>query len=76
MNEDSIKSKEDVIKGFVTKVLDIVLEDPSIFDVLTLNCISCRYFNKETDVCGVYKQRPPARIIVRGCDQHSEVMPF
>lgn len=31
------------------------------------SCLSCVHFNEPTEICGVYNQRPPARVIANGC---------
>ena len=42
------------------------------------SCINCHYFAEhQGEICTMYNhQRPPARIIARGCDQHSKEVPF
>lgn len=38
-------------------------------------CLNCHYWNKEQDLCGKFNQRPPAKIIVSGCEEHTDI-PF
>lgn len=42
------------------------------------NCLNCRHFNEKTELCYIYKQRPPARVIAFGCPTHkdNEEIPF
>lgn len=46
-------------------------------------CLNCQHWNREDsktkppDTCGKFgDQRPPARIIVTGCPEHSDNIPF
>lgn len=38
-------------------------------------CLNCHYWNKEQDICGKFNQRPPAKIIISGCEEHTDI-PF
>lgn len=35
---------------------------------LTKSCIFCKNFNRDNETCGLNGQRPPANIIVFGCE--------
>lgn len=41
------------------------------------SCLNCVYFRSD-DSCGLYGQKPPARIIVYSCEKYEdiEVIPF
>lgn len=39
-------------------------------------CINCDDFVKETEECKMHKARPPAYIIVSGCENHTMAIPF
>lgn len=39
-------------------------------------CITCTNWRHETELCGLYKQRPPARIIASGCESYNDEIPF
>lgn len=41
------------------------------------SCINCIYF-KENETCDLAKQRPPAKVIIFGCNSYSDVneIPF
>jgi hypothetical protein len=39
------------------------------------NCTTCFYWQDTSETCGLYKQRPPAKIIVNGCESYDEI-PF
>lgn len=38
----------------------------------TPSCISCVHFDEQPELCRVYKQRPPARIIAYGCADYTD----
>ena len=42
------------------------------------NCLNCLNFRVETEICGLCNMRPPAKIIVYGCDlyEDKEDIPF
>lgn len=42
------------------------------------SCISCIHFDEQTEQCKLYKQRPPARVIVNACQEycHEKDIPF
>lgn len=61
------KARED----FATKLAN-GLDDAGLFR----NCLNCANFHYETEICAMYKQRPPARIIVTGCPDHTDLIPF
>lgn len=39
------------------------------------SCITCFHFNEETEVCALAVQRPPAKVLVVGC-QNWDGAPF
>lgn len=44
-------------------------------------CLNCEHWIEGTphniqQICGKYKVRPPTKIIVCGCDDHSDNIPF
>lgn len=42
------------------------------------SCLTCINFDEPSEVCKLYKQRPPARIIVNGCPSFDDIseVPF
>jgi hypothetical protein len=46
------------------------------------SCLNCEHWTGETpqyeppEHCRKFRARPPARIIVTGCDEHSDNIPF
>lgn len=55
-----------VISETIIKVLDNNLR----------SCINCINFIEKTELCNIYKQRPPARIIAKACEQWEDNIPF
>lgn len=47
-------------------------------DAATRTCVNCERFNQEKELCGIYNARPPAAVIVIGCEKHKEIddIPF
>lgn len=39
-------------------------------------CITCENFDHDTEICRLANQRPPAKIIVLGCDKWADDIPF
>ena len=37
------------------------------------SCLTCKRFNQNSEICGLYNQRPPARIIVNACKDYVDV---
>lgn len=48
------------------------------FEDLTRTCVNCTYLqgNDVNYICTKYNMKPPPRIIVNGCEQHSELIPY
>lgn len=42
------------------------------------SCINCHKFDEATEMCQMFKARPPARVIAFGCDRHDDIdeIPF
>lgn len=47
------------------------LKNEGAFD----NCTTCMYWDDKNEMCEKFKQRPPAKVIVHGCEFH-DVIPF
>lgn len=65
----------EINQGNMRKLADLIVErlaDAGVFQ----NCTNCREWNKEQELCNKFKQRPPAHIIVKGCSEHSDNIPF
>lgn len=42
------------------------------------SCLNCKLFNEKQEICSKYNQRPPARVIVFGCNDYEDTsdIPF
>lgn len=52
---------------------------PAIVQALhtaTRTCLTCDHFHEQKELCGLYGQRPPARIIAFGCPSYVNEIPF
>ena len=38
-------------------------------------CLNCHYWSDDKEICNYYHQRPPAKVIVVGCETHTDI-PF
>ena len=39
------------------------------------NCLTCEHWRND-EICGKWNARPPAKIIVSGCPDHTDLIPF
>lgn len=39
-------------------------------------CLNCINWNDRTELCQKYKSRPPLKVIVTGCEEHDDEIPF
>ena len=50
---------------------------PLITTIGLPSCVSCEHFDLEAQVCNKFNNiRPPARVIVEGCEAYEESIPF
>lgn len=40
------------------------------------SCLTCTNFDEPSEICILYQQRPPARVIAMGCESYLEEPPF
>lgn len=42
------------------------------------NCLNCLNFNEKSEICKLYNAKPPARVIVYGCEKFDDIseIPF
>lgn len=45
----------------------------NVIDINLRSCITCINFKEDVELCDIYKQRPPARIIAKGCESYSNI---
>ena len=55
--------------------LKIQLQDKMINQYVCQTCLNCSNFNKD-ETCELYKAKPPAYIIVSGCKDYLQDIPF
>jgi len=68
----SIKLKRDEMTAELAKQLAKEFWTNVIFQ----SCVNCDNFNDEKEICNLFKQRPPARVIAHGCEKWAELIPF
>jgi hypothetical protein len=66
---DHEKYMRDLADNLVTKV-------HRDFDALRKNCVTCEFFDDKQELCTIFKARPPATVIVKGCDRYENEIPF
>lgn len=48
-----------------------------ILDTQLRSCLNCTRFNEKDEVCILYDQRPPAKIIAKACERWESIeLPF
>jgi hypothetical protein len=67
LNPDRVKAINDVAHW-----LTEILVDNGFFR----SCLNCSEWNKDLDLCFKFKVKPPTKVIVTGCEHHSDVIPF
>jgi hypothetical protein len=40
------------------------------------NCVNCDHWQNDKQLCGMWNSLPPAKVIVVGCDKHTDLIPF
>ena len=40
------------------------------------NCVNCDRWKPKEQQCGLYNALPPAEVIVTGCKDHTDLIPF
>lgn len=40
------------------------------------NCVNCDHWQDDKQLCGQFNALPPAKIIVVGCEKHTDLIPF
>jgi len=49
------------------------LNDVLANEIVASTCLSCIHFREQQgEVCGLYKMRPPARVIAFGCPEYTD----
>ena len=50
-----------------------------LIDNLTRTCLNCLNWEQQSDeiyICKKFNLKPPPRIIINGCEEHSDIIPF
>lgn len=67
-----MNNNEELIKELVKNLME-GFYDAGMFR----NCCNCDNWNEKAETCQVAGgKRPPAKVIVVGCEQHSAIIPF
>lgn len=56
----------------VASRLASLMEQEKVFT----NCTNCEHWRHQQELCGKWNARPPATVIVVGCEHHSDEIPF
>jgi hypothetical protein len=56
-------------------LLQIIATDQTLREDVFHTCLSCFNWEDKEEICMLYKQRPPARIIANGCPSYEDI-PF
>lgn len=56
----------------VGKALAIVMDDVGMFRT----CVNCDHWQDDKQLCSMWNSLPPAKVIVVGCDKHTDLIPF
>lgn len=62
--------RQEAMKNLASIISDFLMEKGFF-----TTCLNCAYWNRENEMCNYYKQRPPAKVIVVGCETHTDI-PF
>jgi hypothetical protein len=56
---------------------EMIAEIKRFLDLYGRNCVNCEHLSEDnTDTCSKYHARPPASVIVMGCDIHEWKIPY
>lgn len=61
-------------EGHIRRLVDSLV-DKLYAEGIFRNCTECAYWKATQEICGKYNQRPPAKVIVKGCPDYDE-LPF
>lgn len=62
--------RDEILNFLARNILDNML-DAGYFR----SCLNCRNWNSEFEVCKLVNKRPPATVIVAGCELHTDTNP-
>jgi hypothetical protein len=72
--ELQMTEREQAIKALSSTLCEMLI---NILDTQLRSCLNCTRFELEREVCILYDQRPPARIIAKACERWESLeLPF
>lgn len=76
-SEHKFKNTSDFRRHEIQKAAQ-VLADAMVgeLDVRTRNCANCDNYNHKAEICAKYNTRPPCQVIVTGCPEWVDSIPF
>lgn len=63
------------LQSKLAQLIPDIIKEATPKNMLFQSCIVCEHF-QENEVCKLFNVRPPARIIVFGCDKFEETADF
>lgn len=66
------KIREMAIEAAVEASSRAIRERLANVEVARVSCLTCVHWGQVTEICNLYKQRPPAKIIVAACDSYMD----
>lgn len=57
------------------ELFTVLMNYPALREDIFRSCLSCFSWQHEEETCGLYKQRPPAKVIVNSCPSYEDI-PF
>lgn len=65
------RSRSEALKTLSTEITKWMIE-VGMFQT----CLNCSDWNDRDEICTRFKCRPPAKVIVCGCSEHNDDIPF
>jgi len=75
MSTEDIEKERSKMEMLIGKIQDD-LDELRGFVYLRRNCPSCDLWDQPKAICGKYKTLPPPHVIVEGCDEFKNHIPF
>lgn len=60
------------LQSIIAEGLERIAKENHIYQ----SCVNCQNFNEPAEICKLANQRPPARVIVFGCNMWDGGIPF
>lgn len=80
-NKDIQAAYLDQVRVHAMNKLAQALVESAMHGGLLRSCLNCEFWNEGPETCNfnhpdMYKKRPPAKVIVVGCQYHTDNIPF